>query len=163
MPKEDTLDRFFNAVTDSYDALLDAVRSANDRGYRVSRKLIDEAERGQREAVELTRRLATSPRDVAGFYAGAVRSVTETQGRVLDLTRQFIDELNDSQREGRDVLRRVIESNRQAGQAAIEATRDVVTRAGSAVENVGNRVRRQVSPNGAKEEEKPASKSKASN
>lgn len=161
MPREENLDRFFNAVNDSYDALLDALRSANDRGYRVSRKLIDEAERGQREAIELTRRLATSPRDVTGFYSSAVRSLTESQGRVLDLTRQIVDEMGDSQREGRDVLRRVIESNREAGQAAIEVTREAVSRAGSAVENVSGRVRRTVSPsgNGSKEETKTRSKS----
>lgn len=163
MSREDTIDRFFNAVNDSYDALLDAVRSANDRGYRVSRRLIDEAERGQHEAIELTRRLTTSPRDVAGFYSSALRSVTETQGRVLDLTRQLVDEVSDSQREGRETFRRVVESNRQAGQAAVEATRDAVSRAGSAVENVSGRVRKRVSPNGATEEEekKPAGKSKA--
>lgn len=153
MPKEEPVDRFFNSVNESYDALLDALRSANDRGYRVSRRLIDEAERGQREAIDLTRKLASSPRDVVGFYSGAVRSLTDAQGRVLDLSRQLIDEVTDSQRESRDVLRRVIEANRDAGQAAIEATRDAVGRAGSAVENVSGRVRRRVSPNNTGSEE----------
>jgi hypothetical protein len=119
------------------------VKSANERGYRVSRRLIDEVERSQREAIDVTRRLALAPRDVAGFYSSAVRSVTDAQGRALELTRQLLDEVTDSQREGRDVLRRVIESNRNAGQAAIEATRDAVSRAGSAVQSVR-------SPNGAR-------------
>ncbi len=145
--RQETVDKFFSAVNDSYDALLDAVRSANDRGYRISRKLIDETERGQRDGVDLTRRLATSPRDVAGFYATSVRAVTDAQGRVLDLTRQLIDEVGDAQREGRDTIRRVIEANRGAGQAAIEATRDTVNRAGSAVENVRGSVRRRTSSN----------------
>ena len=61
---------------------------------------------------------------------------TDSQGRVLELTRQLIDEFTDSQRDARDTLRRVIEANRGAGQAAIEATRDAVTRAGSAVQNI---------------------------
>ncbi|MFQ5474044.1 MAG: hypothetical protein ACE5FA_14335 [Dehalococcoidia bacterium] len=147
MPNQETVDKFFAAVNDSYDALLDAVRSANDRGYRISRKLIDETERGQREAIELTRRLATSPRDVAGFYSSSIRAVTDAQGRVLDLTRQLIDEVGDGQREGRDTIRRVIGANREAGQAAIEATRDTVSRAGSAVENVRGSVRRRTSTN----------------
>ncbi len=136
MPKAETVDRFFNAVTDAYDALLDAAKSANDRGYRVSRRLIDEIERGQRDALDLTRRFAAAPRDVAGFYASAVRSVTDAQGRALELTRQLLDEVSDGQREGRDTLRRVIEANRGAGQAAIEATREAVNRAGSAVQNI---------------------------
>jgi len=134
--RTDTVDRFFNAVNEAYDALLDAAKSANDRGYRVSRQLIDEVERGQREAIDLTRRVAASPRDVSGFYSAAVRSVTDAQGRVLDLTRQLLDELSDSQREGREVVRRVIDANRSAGQAAVEATRDVVGRAGTAVQRV---------------------------
>ena len=103
--------------------------------------------RSQRDAMDLTRRLATAPRDVAGFYASSVRSLTDAQGRVLDLTRQLIDELGDGQREGRDTIRKVIEANRDAGQAAIEATRDTVNRAGSAVENVRGSVRRRTSSN----------------
>jgi hypothetical protein len=47
--------------------------------------------------------------------------------------------LSDSQREGREVVRRVIEANRGAGQAAIEATRDAVGRAGSAVQTIRTR------------------------
>ena len=49
MTREDTVDQFFDSVNESYDALLDAVKSANDRGYRISRKLIDEVEQAQRE------------------------------------------------------------------------------------------------------------------
>src|SRR2546427_8165264 len=140
MPRTtETVDKFFGAVNEAYDALLDAAKSANDRGYRVSRQLIDEVERGQREAIDLTRRIASSPRDVSGFYTAAVRSATDSQGRVLDLTRQLLDELSDSQREGREVVRRVIEANRSAGQAAIEATREAVGRAGTAVQSIRNR------------------------
>lgn len=143
MPKEETVDKFFDAVTDAYDALLDAARSANDRGYRVSRKLIDEIERGQKDALDLARRVAVAPRDVSGLATAAIRTVTDAQGRVLDLTRQLLDEITDGQRETRDTLRKVIEANRGAGQAAIEATREAVGRAGSAVQNLR-------SPNGAR-------------
>ncbi len=139
--RTDNVDKFFDAVNEVYDTLLDAVKSANDRGYRVSRKLIDEVERGQREAIDLTRRLATSPRDVAGFYSSAVRSVTDAQGRALELTRQFLDEASDSGREARDTLRKVIEANRGAGQAAISATREVVQRNAPKVEAAVNGVR----------------------
>jgi hypothetical protein len=139
MPKTETVDKFFNAVTDAYEALLDAAKSANDRGYRVSRQLIDEVERGQRETIDLTRKVVSQPRDVSGAYTAAVRSVTDAQGRVLDLTRQLLDELSDSQREGREVVRRVIEANRSAGQAAVEATRDAVGRAGTAVQTIRTR------------------------
>jgi len=141
MTRTENVDKFFESVNDVYDALLDAVKSANDRGYRISRKLIDEVEHGQREAIDLTRRLAVAPRDVAGFYASATRSVTDAQGRALDLTRQLLDEVGDSGREARDTVRKVIEANREAGQAAISATRDVVQRTAPAVEQAVNGAR----------------------
>src|ERR1700674_4899364 len=139
--RTENVDKFFDAVNEVYDTLLDAVKSANDRGYRVSRKLIDEGDREQREATALPRRFASSPRDVAGFYSGAVRSVTDAQGRALELTRQFLDEASDSGREARDTLRKVIEANRGAGQAAISATRDAVQRTAPRVEQAVNGVR----------------------
>jgi hypothetical protein len=145
MPKAETVDKFFDAVNEAYDALLDAVKAGNERGYRVSRRLIDEVERGQREALDLTRRLALAPRDIPGFSTAAIRTVTDAQGRVLDLTRQLLDEVTDTQREGRDMLRKVIEANRGAGQAAIEATRETVTRAGTVVQTGVNGVRAQTS------------------
>lgn len=141
MARTENIDRFFDSVNEVYDSLLDAVKSANDRGYRVSRKLIDEVERGQRDVIDLTRRFAAAPRDVAGFYATAVRSVTDAQGRALDLTRQLLDEVADGGREARDTVRKVVESNRDAGQAAISATRDAVQRTGPAVESAVNGVR----------------------
>lgn len=139
--RQENVDKFFNSVNEVYDALLDAVKSANDRGYRVSRKFIDEVEHGQREVLDLTRRLAVAPRDVAGFYSSAVRSVTDAQSRALDLTRQLLDEVTDGGREARDTFRKVIEANREAGQAAITATREAVQRTAPAVEQAVNGVR----------------------
>ena len=60
MPKQETVDKFFGAVDDAYDALIDSIKAANDRGYRVSKRLIDEVEKGQREAVGLTHRFASA-------------------------------------------------------------------------------------------------------
>jgi hypothetical protein len=141
MARTENVDKFFDAVNEVYDTLLDAVKSANDRGYRVSRKLIDEVEVGQREVLDLTRRIAAAPRDVSGFYAGAVRSVTDAQSRALDLTRQFLDEAADAGREGRDTFRKVIDANREAGQAAISATREVVQKTAPRVESAVNGAR----------------------
>jgi hypothetical protein len=161
MPKVETVDKFFDAVNDAYDALLDAAKSANDRGFRVSRRLIDEIERGQRDAFDATRRIASAPRDVGGFYATAVRTVTDYQGRALDLTRQLLDEATDSGREGRDTMRKVIEANRQAGQAAIEATRETFTRAGARANAAVENIRERVNANGARAASTPSRKARS--
>jgi len=49
--------------------------------------------------------------------------------------------VSDSGREARDTARKVIEANRGAGQAAIEATRSTVKKAGPVVEQAVNGVR----------------------
>src|SRR2546430_17623656 len=95
MPRTENVDKFFTAVNEAYDALLDAAKSPNARGYRVSRQLIDEVERGQREAIDLTRRIASSPRDGSGSSTAPVPSATRSHGRVLFLTRTLPDALSD--------------------------------------------------------------------
>jgi hypothetical protein len=146
MPSSQTSDRFFDAVNESYETLLDAVRAANDRGHRISKRLIDEVNQGQRNALELGRTFAGSPLDVSGLAGATVRSLTDAQGRALDLTRQLLDELTDAGQETRDSLRRVVEANRSAGQAAVEATRDVADRAGGAIRPVLRRERTKAEP-----------------
>ena len=115
MSREETVDQFFDSVNESYDALLDAVKSANDRGYRISRKLIDEVEQSQRDSFDLGRRFATAPADVAGFSASVVRSLTDAPSRSLGLARQLLDEVSYHNRKARDPARKWIEDSRQPG------------------------------------------------
>ena len=51
------LDKYFEALTESYDAIIEAVKAGNERGYRVSNNLIAEAQKGQKDALELARQM----------------------------------------------------------------------------------------------------------
>ena len=127
------IDKYFDALTESYDAILEAIKLGNERGYRVSNNLLAEAQRGQREAVELGKKFAADPTDIGGFYRAAMESTTKAQGRALELARQMFDELSESRSEARETLEKVVKAQRAAGEAAIEAARDV---AGTTVERV---------------------------
>ena len=71
-PNSDTaVDKYFEALTESYDAIIDAIKAGNERGYRISNNLLAEAQRGQREPVELGKKFAEDPTDVGGFYRAA--------------------------------------------------------------------------------------------
>ena len=61
MAKNTAADKYFEALTESYDAIIEAIKAGNERGFRVSNNLLAEAQRGQREAVELGRTFATDP------------------------------------------------------------------------------------------------------
>ena len=127
MAKNTAADKYFEALTESYDAIIEAIKAGNERGYRVSNNLLAEAQRGQREAVELGRTFAADPTDVGGFYRAMMESTTKAQGRALELARQMFDELSESRTESRDVIEKVVKAQRAAGEAAVEATRDLVS------------------------------------
>lgn len=129
MPQQDTIDKFFGAVDDAYDVILDTIKAGSDRGYRISKGLIEQAERGQREALDLAHTIVRSPTDLGKASSAVVETFSNTQGRILETSRQWLDEALDTQQEGREALRRLIDANRQAGEAVVEASRTAFGRA----------------------------------
>ncbi len=152
MPQPSSIDKFFGAVDDAYDVVLDTLKAGADRGYRVSQGLIEQARTGQQEAVELAATIAKSPTDLAKSSGAVVETLTKTQGRVLGLSRQWLDEAMDAQQEGREALRRLIDANRQAGEAVIQSSRGL---AGRAQERARQIVRTRGGGNSAKAEGAP--------
>lgn len=150
MAKNTAADKYFEALTESYDAIIEAIKAGNERGFRVSNNLLAEAQRGQREAVELGRTFASDPTDVGGFYRTMMESTTKAQGRALELARQMFDELSESRTEGREVIEKVIKAQRAAGEAAVEATRDLVSTTAERVRTGVTRVTTGVAEESAK-------------
>jgi hypothetical protein len=125
MPQQTPVDKFFNAVDDAYDVLLDTLKTGVDRGHRVSKGLIEQVHEGQREAIELAQTIVSAPTDLSKATGSVVSTLTRTQGRVLQVSRQWLDEALDAQQEGREQLRRLIDANRQAGEAVIESSQSL--------------------------------------
>jgi hypothetical protein len=119
-------DRFFGALNQGYDALLDVVDKANQRGYRFSRTALRQARRGEREAVRVTRAWLDQPGDVLGLAEELLDVQSRAQTRGLELTREWLGELGDAGREVRDSARRLVKANRQAGEAIVDGARDAV-------------------------------------
>ena len=149
MPQLSSIDKFFGAVDDAYDVVLDTLKAGVDRGHRVSQGLIEQTQEGQQEAVELAATIVKSPTDLAKSSGAVVQTLTKTQGRVLVLSRQWLDEAMDAQQEGREALRRLIDANRQAGEAVLQSSRGV---AGRAQERARQIVRTRGGGNNAKAE-----------
>ena len=135
MAGNDAAGKFFEAINQSSDAMIDAVRAASDRGHRVSTAFIEAAQEGQREAVELARKWAAAPLDFFALYSAMVEATTKGQSRALEVTRQWFGEVAEAQKETRQLVDRVIGANRTAGEASIDAARGVFTRATEAVQS----------------------------
>src|SRR3990172_2439322 len=115
MSQQSSVDKFFDAVDNAYDVVLDTLKAGVDRGYRVSKGLIEQAQTGQHETLELAQSVA--------------KPLTKARGRVLGISRRWLDEALASRQEGREALRRLIDANRQAGEAVIETSRGLFGRA----------------------------------
>lgn len=137
MAGNDAATKFFDALNEGYDALIDAVRASNDRGHRFSAALLEDVQRGQRESMELTRKWADAPLDFSNFYGTVLEATTKAQGRALEVSRQWFGELADAQGETRDALQKMVNANRHAGEAAVDLARGLFSRASQAVQTAG--------------------------
>ncbi len=135
MAGNDATVKFFSAMNEGYDAFIDTIRAANDRGHRMSTALIEDVQRGQREAVELATKWAEAPLDLASLSSSLADASTKAQNRSLEVTRQLFGEMAEAQEKSREVFQRVVNANRSAGEAAIGVARGFFTRASEAVQS----------------------------
>src|SRR3990172_1868528 len=140
MAQKSSADKFFDAVDNAYDVVLDTLKAGVDRGYRVSKGLIEQAQTGQHEALELAQSVAKAPTNVANATGAVVQTLTKTQGRVLQISPPWIDEKPHPPQQtppaapaprgaGGGAPRRLSAANRRAGEAVIEPPRGLFGRA----------------------------------
>lgn len=139
MATTEAAEKYYEALNETSDAMIDAIRAANDRGHRFTTAMIEQAQESQREAVDFARKWAESPFDLIGLMSTLTENTTKAQGRTLDATRQLFGELSEAQKESREVFQKVVNANRAAGEASVEMARGAFSRATTAVQNVAER------------------------
>src|SRR3990172_3291393 len=87
IPQQNFVDTFLDAVDNAYDVVLDTLKAGVDRGYRVSKGLIEQAQTGQHEALELAQSVAKAPTNVGVATGAVVQTLTKTQARVIESSR----------------------------------------------------------------------------
>jgi hypothetical protein len=127
------MDKFFSAMDDSFSAMFDAIKHSNERGYRFSRRVIRDAEQGQRELRQLGQRVARQPRDMRGIYQASVDLAKRTAGNSGDLAREWLSGAADARQQAQSTAIKLAAANRAAAQALgtalQEGTRDLTERA----------------------------------
>jgi hypothetical protein len=134
--------KIVDAINESSNALLEAARAANERGFRFSKTVIEGAEQAQQDALELGRKFAKEPSDLSGFSSAIVEKTNEAQGRAVEFARQWAGELSEAGQEARDAFGKVAKANRDAAQASFDGVRTLFGRGAEtvqdAVENASN-------------------------
>jgi hypothetical protein len=123
MVANEPVQKYYNALVASYDILTDAIAKANERGLKVTKQFSTDVAKGQREALELGRKLATEPTDVGQYYTAVLEATTAAQGRALAFTQVAYEEALGAGGETRQTVEKLVEANRETAQAAVEVAR----------------------------------------
>lgn len=119
----ETVQKYYDALIEGYDLLVDAIEKANDRGIKVTRQLAADVIAGQRDALQLGKKLAAEPGDLGQFYAALLEATTAAQGRALAFTQVAYQEALASGADARELIQKLAEANRETAAAAVEVAR----------------------------------------
>lgn len=124
MAASEPVQKYFDALLTSYDIMTDAVTKAGDRGLKVSQQLAADVVRGQREAIELGKKLATNDAPDAGqFYSAVLEATTAAQSRALAFTQAAYQEALGSGTDARETIEKLVKANSATAKAAMDATK----------------------------------------
>ncbi len=115
--------RYYEALRANYDALSKAMKDATDRGASLSAKLIEEIERGQREALSLGEQLANSPGNAAENYTAVIEATLAAQDRALQLAKDAYGQAEVAGASTSELFEQLFESSRTVGEATLELSR----------------------------------------
>ena len=127
MASNEYVQKYYDSLIASYDLLVDAVAKANDRGIKVTKQFASDVAKGQREALELGKKLAGEPSDLGQFYTAVLEATTAAQGRALAFTQTAYSEALGASGEARDTVEKLVKANQDTAKAAVEVARTWTT------------------------------------
>lgn len=127
MASNEYVQKYYDSLLASYDLLVDAVAKANDRGITLTKQFATDVAKGQREALELGKKLAGEPSDIGQFYTAVLEATTAAQGRALAFTQAAYTEAMGAGTEARETVEKLVAANKETSQAAVEVARKWAT------------------------------------
>jgi hypothetical protein len=127
MASNDYVQKYFDSLLASYDLLVEAVDKANERGIKVTKQFASDVAKGQREAIELGKKLAAEPSDLGQLYTAILEATTAAQGRALAFTQAAYTEAMGAGSEARETVEKLVTANKEASQAGVQLFRNWAT------------------------------------
>jgi hypothetical protein len=90
---------------------------------KVTKQFAGDVAKGQREALELGRKLAAEPTDLGQFYTAVLEATTSAQGRALAFAQVAYQEALGAGGEARTTVEQLVEANRETATAAVEVAK----------------------------------------
>jgi len=116
-----TADKFLDAIGESYGAILAVMESTEGSGHKVSRTVLAEVRKAEREALALARKWVDTPTSLFENLAAAIAVQNAAEQRALELARESLTGSDAYRREVQQALGRLVRANRVSAQALSEA------------------------------------------
>ncbi len=116
--------KYYDALIASYDILTDVLAKASDRGITVTRQFATDVAKGQREALELGRKLAAEPAEAGKYYTTILEATTAAEWRALAFAQLAFQQAIGASGEARATVEKLVEANRETALAAVEMARN---------------------------------------
>lgn len=123
----DQVQKYYDSLLASYDILVDALAKTNERTFNVTKQFATDVAKGQREALELGKKLAAEPADLGHFYAAVLEATTAAQGRALAFTQAVYQDALAAGGDARETVQKLVEVNKETAEAAVEVARTWAT------------------------------------
>jgi hypothetical protein len=121
-------DKFFTGINQAYDALVSAMEATEVRGHRVSRTVLEEARKGEREVSALARKWVDEPTSFFENISAVFDVQSRAQMRALELARDALQGTGEYRSEIAEGLQKFTKANSAVSRATADATRDAFAR-----------------------------------
>ncbi len=115
--------RFIDMLIENQGRFNKALASARKRGTKITEMVTEQVVQGQREALELTKMVATNPSNYSENSKALMDAAAEAQSRSLDFARELYNEQVKAAESVRESMQAAMEDSREAAQAAMELGR----------------------------------------
>jgi len=129
-------DKFLEAIDASYGALITAIEATEARGDRVSKTLLAEARKGEKEFSALVRGWVDAPANVYDNVEAMIDAQARAQRHALALARESLEGAGAYRSAVQGALRKMIKANRAAGEVILEALKEATSRAAQQAERL---------------------------
>ena len=131
-----TRGKFFDAINETYGAFISGIEAAEERGHRVSQRLLNEARKSEEEVSALARTWVDAPSSVYENLEAMIDAQTRARHRALELARDSLKGAEAYRAEVREALRRMIRANRTGADAVVDVARSATSRAARQVDRL---------------------------
>jgi hypothetical protein len=118
------LQRYLQALSQGYEVLAEATEKATDRNAKITKRMSAEVIAGQREVLELAKKLSADPDHIASVsFAGVTEAAVAAQSRALAFAQLAYQEATGVSSEAREFTEKMTKANQETAEAAIELSR----------------------------------------